>query len=411
MGVQSFNSSVNSSSFSFNSTTTAPKIDSFNLTNIQPQTFTPTINTPKVETVGFTSMLQQEDSQFESFAKTAAADFIQVSAHVVTGFTSVFEQIADGAITVAGEIVILRAKTFNFVSGLVLGKDAPKIDTDTMEQNLMDVVATDWSKTLIADKVDNWSFVQENANVSDAVLTGAEVVGSVAGNAVLYTVAPGSAVGIGLSVANGVGKGFSKAANSGATFEQATASAAVYGAISGVAKFGVDKVGAAAAATMKAGSHTATSFVGKVTDTVATTGKELGTSFAIGASGSLAKNVSNYAIYEKNATDDNGNLKYGSYGQYFNKSGAAIDAVASGASSAISVGFKAYNTSYAEKPQGTSEELLKQAKKYGMKEPVGSTKAIVKAVKHTVQDLHDGQQQLSPSGTAAPVISHFTHKH
>lgn len=292
MGVQSFNSSVNSSSFSFNSTTTAPKIDSFNLTNIQPQTFTPTINTPKVETVGFTSMLQQEDSQFESFAKTAAADVIQVSAHVVTGFTSVFEQIADGAITVAGEIVILRAKTFNFVSGLVLGKDAPKIDTDTMEQNLMDVVATDWSKTLIADKVDNWSFVQENANVSDAVLTGAEVVGSVAGNAVLYTVAPGSAVGIGLSVANGVGKGFSKAANSGATFEQATASAAVYGAISGVAKFGVDKVGAAAAATMKAGSHTATSFVGKVTDTVATTGKEIGASFAIGASGSLAKNVS-----------------------------------------------------------------------------------------------------------------------
>ena len=323
--------------------------------------FSPSSNAQSTSLNEVETYAVNNNSDIDETMNKIGATTLQVGAHVLTGFASVFEDIVDGAAAVLGGATIYGAKAVNWI----FGEEAVATDSiEQMENDLMDFTSTDWSKELIADNVDNMEFVQQYSTASDEVLKWSEFGGEVLGNAVLYTVSGGT--GVALAGLNGVGKGFNKAVKNGATFEQATGNAILYGGISAASKFGVNQISAAAKAGAKVTMHTETQFASQVADVVSSNAGSLLKGGAVGFSGSIAKNMSDYATYASSAVDDNGNLKYANYAQYFDESDALVDAVGSGVSSAISVGYSAFGASY-----GSSGKFSSNMTKYASKNLTG----------------------------------------
>ena len=297
MGVQSFSSNINNISLGYKSQKAKNQISSLDLTKNVGTGFKPIVDSPQTgEDLG--------SALFDGTIGNLVGAF-QLYAHYTAGFCSVLEEIVDGLVVLSTASVVLYSKLYNFLSG------TDSIDTDAIEQAVTDFTAFDWSGA-ISDTVDNMDFVEEYSTVDEKYLNYSEKTGEIVGNVAVYTASslvPGGTIIVG--GIQGAGKGAEKAAQNGATYGEMTTAATLYGATSAGTKW----------------------LMGGLDGGLIETNIE---SFGLGAADSYIKSGIDYATYAHHATDDNGNLKYANFEDYFYQSGGAQDVVVGGLSSTFS---------------------------------------------------------------------------
>lgn len=391
MGVQSFNTGNNHVSFSFNSSPLNSNITNFksNTSNDLTFTYVPVEHDASNIKVGFLDKVNK-------FTNQIVATKAEILSHFAYGVGSVFEDVVDGLCVASGAIVIYGSKAANYFGA--------NIDTESMQNNLTDFVQHDYVADVTVNLTDNSEFIQNNSVASDGLLTGAELCGSIAGTVAIYSIPGGKAVttvaGVSVSAAQGVGKGFKSASSHGASFDQAMVNAGVNGAISGVSKYGIGKIGNAAG---KVGQSLSGDLSGGIKNVVTSeggrealgnlakaTGKYGGSGAFFSASTSLAKNASAYSIYGKNLKDDYGNKKYSSYGDYFQKTDALKDIGIGAVSGLVSPSLKLYNGV-------ASQDLnsLNKISKPGTETIKATVKTIPKGIKVANEIAHDVYEQAN----------------
>ena len=231
---------------------------------------------------------------------------------VVSGVADVVENIGDGLIMCGGELA-------SGVASLCGNEEL----ASEIKKGTQDIVQYDWSEAA-------YDVAMDALDVDDEIAHGVvhqvgNAVGSMAGYAALSLVPGGAAVTAATGFLAAKGSSAEHAFQSGATFEEASVTSTVAGAAGALSGAALNKVQGAA----KGASS--------IKDVAKLTAKGM----AVSAAEPVVNSVTEYATYGKDMVDENGNLLYDNFGDYYVESGGLLNtAIASGVGG-ISTGSQA----------------------------------------------------------------------
>ena len=233
---------------------------------------------------------------------------------VVSGVVDVVENIGDGLIMCGGELA----------SGVVSLCGNEDLASE-IKKGTQDIVQYDWSEAAYDAAMDALDVDDEIAH--GVVHQVGNAVGSMAGYAALSLVPGGAAVTAATGFLAAKGSSAEHAFQSGATFEEASVISTVAGAAGALSGAALNKVQGAA----KGASS--------IKDVAKLTAKGM----AVSAAEPVVNSVTEYATYGKDMVDENGNLLYDNFGEYYVESGGVLNTVIAGGAGGASTFLKSYN--------------------------------------------------------------------
>ena len=233
---------------------------------------------------------------------------------VVSGVVDVVENIGDGLIMCGGELA-------SGVASLCGNEDL----ASEIKKGTQDIVQYDWSEAAYDAAMDALDVDDEIAH--GVVHQVGNALGSMAGYAALSLVPGGAAVTAATGFLAAKGSSAEHAFQSGATFEEASVISTVAGAAGALSGAALNKVQGAA----KGASS--------IKDVAKLTAKGM----AVSAAEPVVNSVTEYATYGKDMVDENGNLLYDNFGEYYVESGGVLNTVIAGGAGGASTFLKSYN--------------------------------------------------------------------